>query len=227
MNTKRGIVISIDGPAGAGKSTIARNIARELGFLYVDTGAMYRAVTWRAFQEKVHFSDNNSIVKIARKSKISLKKEKGNNFLRIYLDGKEITKEIRSPEVNSHVSLVAKIQGVRKVLVQKQREMAEKENVVMEGRDIGTVVFPKADFKFFLTASPIERAKRRTKEFKEEGKKVNLLEIAKTIERRDRLDSTRKNSPLKKAHDAILVDSTGLNKNQVVRKMMGIVHERI
>lgn len=221
------MVVAIDGPAGAGKSTIARMLAQKLGTLYIDTGAMYRAVTWEAIREKIDLKDDGSMVKVAKRSKISFRKEKGKDLLRVFLNGREVTREIRSAEVNRNVSLTARIPGVRKVLVRKQREMARKENVVMEGRDIGTVVFPKADFKFFLTASPLERAKRRFREFQEEGKKVNLTEIAKAIERRDRLDSTRKNSPLRKARGAVVIDSTALTPKQVVARMAEIVDGRL
>lgn len=220
------MIIAIDGPAGAGKSTIAKTLSNKLGFIYVDTGAMYRAITWNAIQKNIDLCNFKKIIKIAKETEIELRPKKKNNILQVIVDGKDAAKEIRTEQVNQNVSGVASIQGVRKILVQKQRTMAKKENIVMEGRDIGTVVFPKADFKFYLDASPLERAKRRYKEFVEDGEKVNLSVIAKTIQRRDRLDQTRKNSPLKKAKDAIVIDSTGLNVTEVVKKMLEVLHDR-
>ena len=209
----KGLIIAIDGPAGSGKSTSAKLIAKKLGYLYIDTGAMYRAITYLAIKQNV-LNNDSQIVELARKSKIELIYSK--NELVVLLNDDNITKEIRLPEVNSHVSDVSKISEVRELLVDKQREMGAKGGVVMEGRDIGTVVFPNADVKIFLTASLDARAERRTKEYIEKGAEVPAEEIKNNISNRDKIDSGRSNSPLIKADDAIEIDTTNVTINEQV-----------
>jgi cytidylate kinase len=218
----KGLIIAIDGPAGSGKSTSAKLIAKKLGYLYIDTGAMYRAVTYLAIKNDV--LDNESrIVELARKSNIELSYNE--NELIVLLNGQDITKEIRLPEVNSHVSEISKINAVRELLVEKQREMGTKGGVVMEGRDIGTVVFPDADVKIFLTASLDTRADRRAKEYIEKGSKVLVEEIKDNISSRDRIDSGRSNSPLTKAKDAVEIDTTNVTIDQQIKLILEVVKE--
>jgi cytidylate kinase len=204
----KGLIIAIDGPAGSGKSTSAKLIAKKLGYVYIDTGAMYRAITYLAL-EQAAINDESRIIELARNCKIDLEYKDGEVI--VLLNGKNISKEIRSAEVNSHVSDVSKISEVRKVLVDKQREMGAKgKGVVMEGRDIGTVVFPNADVKIFLTASLDIRANRRTKEYNENGSKVLMDDVKSNLSSRDKIDSSRNDSPLIKASDAIEVDTTNV-----------------
>ena len=210
----KGLIIAIDGPAGSGKSTSAKLIAKKLGYLYIDTGAMYRAITYLALKNKV-VKDESRILELARKSKIELKYNYGN--LVVMLNDHDISYEIRSKEVNAHVSDVSKISAVRKLLVEKQRELGEKNNgVVMEGRDIGTVVFPNADVKIFLTASLDTRADRRAKEYFQNGSEVIIEDIKNNLSNRDRIDSSRKDSPLIKAPDAIAIDTTNVTIEEQV-----------
>ncbi len=202
------LIIAIDGPAGSGKSTTAKLLAQKLGFLYIDTGAMYRAITYLALRNGI-IGDDKKIIELAEKSDIKLDFSEGKT--KIFVNGEELTDKIRSIEVNKNVSDVSKIKDLRKILVKKQREMGGKDNgVVMEGRDITTVVFPNADVKIYLTASIDERAKRRAKEFMERGTEVPLDEIKKNLEQRDQIDSSREASPLTKAEDAVEVDTSNI-----------------
>ena len=210
----KGLIIAIDGPAGSGKSTSAKLIAKKLGYLYIDTGAMYRAITYLALKNKV-VKDESRILELARKSKIELKYNYGN--LVVMLNDHDISNEIRSTEVNANVSDVSKISAIRKLLVEKQRELGKKNNgVVMEGRDIGTVVFPNADVKIFLTASLDTRADRRAKEYFQNGSEVIIEDIKNNLSNRDRIDSSRKDSPLIKAPDAIAIDTTNVTIEEQV-----------
>ncbi len=210
----KGLIIAIDGPAGSGKSTSAKLIAKKLGYVYIDTGAMYRAITYLALENEA-INDEAQIIELARKCKIDLNYEDGEVI--VQLDGRNVSKEIRSAEVNSHVSDVSKISDVRKVLVEKQREMGAKGNgVVMEGRDIGTVVFPNADVKIFLTASLDTRANRRTKEYNANGSKVLMDDVRSNLSTRDKIDSSRDDSPLTKASDAVEVDTTNVTIDEQV-----------
>ena len=213
-----GLIIAIDGPAGSGKSTSAKLVAKKLGYLYIDTGAMYRAITFLAFQ---HGAINNEtrIIELARKSKINLKYD--NNELVVILNDKNVSNEIRSADVNEHVSDVSKISAIRKLLVEKQREMAKRSNgVVMEGRDIGTVVFPNADVKIFLTASLDTRADRRVKEYSEKGSKVIADDIKNNLSNRDKIDSSRNDSPLTKASNAIVIDTTNITIDEQINLIL-------
>ena len=214
----KGLIIAIDGPAGSGKSTSAKLIAKKLGYVYIDTGAMYRAITYLALEQEA-VNDETRIIELARSCKIDLDYKDGEVI--VLLNGKNISKEIRSAEVNSHVSDVSKISDVRKVLVEKQREMGAKgKGVVMEGRDIGTVVFPNADVKIFLTASLDIRANRRTKEYNENGSKVFVDDVKSNLSSRDKIDSSRNDSPLVKASDAVEVDTTNVTIDEQVNLIL-------
>lgn len=207
------VKIAIDGPAGAGKSTVAKKLAKLLGFTYIDTGAMYRAITLKVLRENISLEDEERIVEVARKSDISLDGE------RVFLDGEDVSEEIRKPIISEKVSVVSQIPEVREILVKKQRKIAEGKNVVMDGRDIGTVVLPDAQFKFFLTASLEERGRRRYKELKNKGTEVKYEEVLEEIKKRDSLDSGRKTSPLTVPQGAILIDTTDLTEEEVVERV--------
>jgi len=213
MKNSKKYIIAIDGPAGAGKSTIAKIVAKKLGYLYIDTGAMYRALTYKALQKKIDLNDQKKLTKLAKTTKIELRQKNGK--LKVYLDKKDVTKEIRKEYVSVNTNTVASIQGVRKIMRSIQRKIGKKGGVVMEGRDIGTCVFPDANFKFYLDASAEERARRRYKELKIKGEKVNFQQIKKSIEQRDYLDKTRGINPLRQAKDAIRIDSTNMTLKQV------------
>ncbi len=217
------LIVAIDGPAGSGKSTSAKLVAQKLGCLYIDTGAMYRAITFLAIENNV-LQNNEAIIQIAKNSGLDLKFIEGETH--VSTNGLDITDKIRTQDVNSNVSEVSKIEEVRKALVDRQRKLAEKNNcVVMEGRDIGTVVFPDAEVKIFLTASIDERARRRTKEYEEKGVKVLLEEIKDNIQQRDKLDSTRDVSPLVKASDAVVVDTSNVSIQEQVEIILTLVQE--
>ena len=202
----KNLVIAIDGPAGSGKSTTAQLVAQKLGFIYIDTGAMYRAITHLAIRNNA-LGNNNKIIELAANSDVDLKFENG--VTNISINGEDLTDKIRTLDVNNNVSDVSKIEEVRKILVRKQREIGSKAtSVVMEGRDIATVVFPNADVKIFLTATIDERAKRRAKEYAVNGTEIPVTEIKNNLKNRDQIDSSREVSPLIKAEDAIVVDTS-------------------
>ena len=219
--TQRRVVIAIDGPAGAGKSTIARRIAERLGFTYIDTGAMYRAVALWALRQKMDLGDMYRMEQLARAADIAF--EPGAQ--RIWLNGEEVTAAIRAPEVSEAASVVAVIPGLRRALVEKQRAMGERGSVVMEGRDIGTVVFPNADVKIFLDASAAERVRRRELELREKG--MDAAAVADQMKERDRRDSTRAEAPLTQAPDAVYVDTTALGIDEVIETVLKLVRARI
>lgn len=212
-------IIAIDGPAGSGKSTVSRLVAKKLGFTYIDTGAMYRALTLKALNTSTNLKDEKTLVRLSAKAKIDLKNSI-NGLVRVFLDGEDVTKEIRTPKVTNHISYIARIRGVRANMVKLQRKLGGKGNTVLEGRDIGTVVFPGADCKFYLDASIKERARRRYQELKELGQKLSLKKLEQDIKIRDRLDKTRKVAPLKMAKDAIYLDTTKLNIKEAVNKIL-------
>lgn len=214
----KGLIIAIDGPAGSGKSTSAKLLARKLGYLYIDTGAMYRAVTYLAIENKI-LGNDEQIVELARQCNLEL--EYKNSQLIIKIDGNDVSSRIREADVNEHVSDVSKIGALRKLLVEKQRAIAVKSNgVVMEGRDITTVVFPNADVKIFLTASLDERANRRTKEIVDNGAKVSVDDVKTNLSTRDKIDSNRDDSPLTKAIDAIVIDTTNITIEDQVKLIL-------
>lgn len=222
MTTKR-IRIAIDGPAAAGKSTVAKNIAKRLSFVYIDTGAMYRALTLKALQENVDIKDEASLVQLLQTTKIELLQSTSNQ--KVLLDGRDVTEEIRKESVSNAVSFVAEHARVREALVKKQRELAENDNVVMDGRDIGTHVLPEAELKVFLIASVEERAKRRHKENVEKGYESDLNKLIEEIKERDERDSNRKTSPLVQAEDAIAIDTTSLSIEEVEEKILQLLNQ--
>lgn len=207
------LIIAIDGPAGSGKSTSAKLVAKKLNYLYIDTGAMYRAVTLFALRNKI-IGQTEKIIELAKSLDIVLKFIEGET--QIIVNGEDVSKEIRSFEVNSNVSDISAIEGVRKILVKKQQEMGKNGGVVMEGRDIATVVFPNADLKIFLTAGIDERAKRRALEFSEKGTDIPLEKVKENLKNRDFIDSNRSTSPLTKSPDSIEVDTSDITIEQQV-----------
>lgn len=211
------MIITIDGPAGSGKSTSAKLIARRLGFTYLDTGAMYRAITYLALKNNA-LNDLNEIIRLSENAKIDLSFVDG--ITKVTLNGEDVTSEIRSLEVNSNVSEISAIPEVRKALVRMQQAIGDNNNIVAEGRDTGTTVFPKADVKIFLIASLVERAKRRLKEFQEKGEDVSFQEIELNLNKRDKIDSQRAVSPLKKASDAIEIDTSNITIDEQVELIL-------
>ena len=219
------MIIAIDGPAGSGKSTIARLIAKDKGLIYLDTGAMYRLVTLKALNKGIlgnnDLNDLEEIKKLLGNLNIDIRE---NGF---YLDNVDVSEEIRKPVVSENVSDVAAIREVREKMVDLQRKFSESKNVILDGRDIGTVVFPNADLKIFLVADAKERAKRRYRELIEKGENVEIEEIYENILKRDKIDSTRKESPLKKAKDAVEVDTTSKSIEEVKNEILRMVNSNI
>ena len=218
------MVIAIDGPAGSGKSTTAKNVAEKLGFIHINTGAMYRGIALKCIQEDINIENPSQLNHLLTHTKLEFASE---GELTLFMDGVDISAEITSVQVTDFVSQVSAISEVREKLVQYQRKMAEGLNVVLEGRDIGTVVFPNADHKFFLVADIHERVMRRKKEMEAKGEVVSLEELTSEMEERDRKDSTRKHSPLKKAEDAVEIDTTGISIEEQVNRIVEIVNKTI
>jgi cytidylate kinase len=221
---KKKLVIAIDGPAGSGKSTVSKLVAKRLGLLYLDTGAMYRALTLKVMRAGVKPEDKAAAVEIAGSADIQFTTNTDSDP-QVFLDGEDVSREIRTPEVTQHIRYVACIPGVRKRMVQLQRAIAEKQGAVVEGRDIGTVVLKNTPFKYYLDASAEERAQRRFKELAEMGMEVTLEEIRADVIARDTSDINRKVGPLKKAKDAIRIDTTNLSIEEVVQKLITLVKE--
>jgi cytidylate kinase len=218
--------IAIDGPAGAGKSTIARMVAGTLGFVYVDTGGMYRAVTWKVLQDGI--MPDQSARAIAAAQHMNIELHPRSDGQQVFVDGVDVTKLIRSSAVNEHVSQIASFGEIRQILVAKQKEMAASKGVVMDGRDIGTHVMPDAEIKIFLTASVKERAQRRFKEMQSGGdQSVTLEQLEQDIARRDQMDEQREISPLVQADDAILIDSTTMTIPEVVDAILGLCRDKV
>lgn len=215
-----GYNIAIDGPAGAGKSTIAKRVAKELGYVYVDTGAMYRALAVYFLKQHLNAEDTEKIAEACREAKVSLQYENG--VQQVYLNGENVTSSLREEAVGNMASVTSAIPEVRAQLLELQREMARTKDVVMDGRDIGTNILPNADVKVYLTASVETRAKRRYLELTEQGIDCNLQEIAKDIKERDARDMSRETAPLKKAEDAVLLDSSDMSIDEVVTTIKGL-----
>ncbi|MGL5279605.1 MAG: (d)CMP kinase [Cetobacterium sp.] len=214
-------IIALDGPAGSGKSTIAKVIAKNFGLTYLDTGAMYRMVALYILENNINFNNISDVENILNNIKVDIINDK------FILNGKDVSLEIRTPEVTKIVSPVSAIKAVRVKLVDLQREISKGKKVILDGRDIGTVVFPNADLKVFLIASPEERAKRRVKDYASKGIIENFETVLKDILERDHTDSTRKESPLKKAEDAIEVDTSFLNIEESVQAISNLIKEKI
>src|SRR5580704_19310021 len=225
------LTIAIDGPAGSGKSSVARRIAGVLEYLYLDSGAMYRALALKALQHRVPLDDEEQLDRLAAETHIELKaptpeQERARSKNDVFLDGVDVTDAIRTGEVAQAASRLATIAGVRHVLVAEQQRAGAGGGVVMEGRDIGTVVFPSAELKIFLDASPEVRAERRWKEHQEKGDKISLQEVVEEVRERDRRDRERKVSPLIRAADAVLVDNTAMGIAETARIIVMLVKER-
>ena len=221
---KKGLVIAIDGFSSTGKSSISKVVADTLGLIHIDTGAMYRAITLFGLR---NFKDEKQEIDLPKLlqnlNEISLEFRENSGKLEIYLNGENVSKEIRTTEVSDNVSFIAKHPEVRARLVVLQRDIAEKQGVIMDGRDIGTVVLPNADYKFFLTASADERARRRFLELQRLGIETTIEEVKQNLIERDRIDSEREISPLKQAEDAILIDNTNLNKEETIELILSYI----
>jgi cytidylate kinase len=218
---RKHFIVAIDGPAGSGKSTVSRITARRLKLQYIDTGAMYRALTLKAIRKGLDLGDESALTALARGTVIGLRSE--GDLMKVSLDGEDVSARIRTPELTNKVKYVARIPGVREEMVEQQREIGRRVGAVLEGRDIGTVVFPNADYKFYLDADVDERARRRCKELKSLGEDVNAEQIRKDVIARDRSDMERSVGALKKAPDAFVIDTTRLTIEQVVQKILSIV----
>jgi CMP/dCMP kinase len=221
MNEKR-IIVAIDGPAGAGKSTLARRVAEKLGFVYINSGAMYRAITLWALRLGVNLSDMHRLEQLAKAAKVELAPGDGS----VLLNGEDVTEAIRDQEVSKAASKVSAVPGVRRALLALQRSMAEQNSVVMDGRDIGSVVFPGAQVKIFLDADPKERARRRTVELQQDGQSADTQSVAGELKERDERDRRRSEAPLVQAPDADLVDTTGLSLDEAEEIVLRLIRAR-
>ena len=214
------LIIAIDGPSGAGKGTVARTIATQLGYQHVDSGAMYRAVGWKALRDRVPLDDEEAVARIAARSRMDI------TSALVTIDGDDVTRAIRTPAIDRAAAAVARLPQVRAALVERQRQIGAG-GIVMEGRDIGTVVFPRADVKIYLDASAEERARRRASDPAHSGGPAALAEVKTALTERDELDRTRPASPLQAAEDAVVIDTTGKSVDEVVREIMGVIKERL
>jgi CMP/dCMP kinase len=221
----KNLIIAIDGPVGSGKSTLARRAAELMGYVYIDTGAMYRALALKAVRGGLSFDRDQDLETLARGTRIDLKALDGTQ--QVFLDGEDVTTAIRTPEVSQAASKIAVVSGVRHVLVAEQRRAGQEGGVVMEGRDIGSVVFPDADLKIFLTASPEVRAERRYREHQQKGDSIDLARTLVEIHERDQRDRERTTSPLVRAPDAVVVDSTAMEAEEVARLVVMLANGRL
>jgi cytidylate kinase len=219
MNKKTILQIAIDGPAGAGKSSVARAVAQRLGILYLDTGAMYRALTWQALQKNVDFTDADALTHLAWETSVTFDMDTH----RVLCDNTDVTEAIRTPRVSEHVSAVAAVPGVRARLTELQRNVASEHPIVLDGRDIGSSVLPLAPVKIFLTADLHQRAQRRQKDLTEQGLTTTLSQVAQDIAVRDEKDSSRATAPLTQAADAVLIDTSDLTLSEVVEEVLALV----
>lgn len=217
--------IAIDGPAGAGKSTVAKKVAKELSFVYVDTGAMYRAMALYLLRKGVNREEPDEIGEACQNAEISIEYQNGEQI--VLLDGENVNAHLRTEEVSAMASVSSAVPRVREKLLDLQRKLARTMSVVMDGRDIGTTILPDADVKIYLTASSLTRARRRYLEYQEKGEPCDLAEIQKTIEERDQRDMTREISPLCQAEDAVLVDSSELTIDETVEKILSVYHSKV
>ena len=224
MNTHK-IAVAVDGPAGAGKSSISKIVAKKLGYLYIDTGAMYRSVTWAVLHN--HIDVNNQTAVEALLPELDLTMEASDDSCKVFIAGQDVTDFIRTPQVNNAVSIVASYKGVRQYLVERQRLMAEAGGVILDGRDIGSVVLPNAELKIYLTASVEARAMRRYLEVKGTVNEQTLEDIKESVMQRDDMDKNRKESPLIQVEDAVLVDSSEMTFDETVEHILHLVQERI
>lgn len=224
MNTHK-IAVAVDGPAGAGKSSISKIVAKKLGYLYIDTGAMYRSVTWAVLHN--HIDVNNQTAVEALLPELDLTMEASDDSCKVFIAGQDVTDFIRTPQVNNAVSIVASYKGVRQYLVERQRLMAEAGGVILDGRDIGSVVLPNAELKIYLTASVEARAMRRYLEVKGTVNEQTLEDIKESVMQRDDMDKNRKESPLIQVEDAVLVDSSEMTFDETVERILHLVQERI
>lgn len=215
-------IIAIDGPAGSGKSTVARLLAQRLGYTYIDTGAMYRALTLKALREKIGLNNEEALTALAEETELDITND-SRAATRVLLDNKDVSLLIRTPELTNNVFYIAKVKGVREKMKENQRRIGDRGRSVFEGRDIGTVVFPSAKYKFYLDADFAERVKRRRKELLEEGHPISYEELEKDLKIRDHKDMNREVAPLKCAEDAVYIDSTNMSIGQVVDKIEGYV----
>ncbi len=226
----RKIIIAIDGYSSTGKSTVAKQLAKNLGYVYVDTGAMYRAVTLFAMRQNLIGKDifkKEELIKQLNEINLSFKFNHQKGFAEVYLNGENVEGEIRSMAVSAYVSQIAAIPEVRRKQVEVQMHLGKNKGIVMDGRDIGTVVFPEAELKIFMTASSQKRAQRRLDELLEKGFQVNFEEVLANLEKRDKIDTTRKDSPLKQAEDAVLIDNTNITMQEQFEKLLALAKERI
>ena len=220
----RRIIVAIDGPSGAGKSTLAKRLAKELGFTYMDTGAMYRALAWKVLRDKTDIANEQELQQLLAQTKIDLSEANGQAY--VFLDGIDVTELIRVPEVSQMASKVSTLKPVRRRMLELQQTMGTRGGVVAEGRDIGTVVFPRAEVKIYLDASAAERARRRFEELRKMGKRVTFEETLTELEERDKRDTERDLAPLRKAGDAVIIDSSSLSADTVAKSVMEEIRKK-
>jgi cytidylate kinase len=223
---KKELIIAIDGPAGAGKSTLAKKLAEKLNYLYIDTGAMYRALTLKALRLNLDFEKEEQLVKTLNNTKIELVSSQLPGEIKIILDGEDVTKEIRDPLVNRHVSILSQIPEIRKEMLELQRKISDSGGVIMDGRDVGTVVLPHADLKFYVTANINSRAQRRRDDLIKQGYNVDLSEVLAELTERDKIDSNRAVAPLRPAENAIFIDTTTSSIAQNLSLMIKYIEKK-